>query len=310
MIYITSGHEKGVGLEIFFNSALHFGEQQLANFTLISEAETIKKYLSHYTQDFAIEKNAILFKGKRIPFINIGSIADNLTLDTLLHALSIIKEGDTLVTLPSSKDQFKYNGKDHLGYTEFLRSYYLRQLPMTFYSDNWHVALLTDHISLKEVIENLNNVRSLEERVTHSINGIEKFFYKLEEVIISGINPHAGENGLLGEEEKLFFGLINNLKVKYPHINFIGPKPADTIHLLKKSGKRQLFIYSFHDQGLAPFKLASGVRGINITHGLPFLRMSVDHGTAFDLFGKNKANYIGSYYVLEKALRIAKKGHL
>ena len=111
----------------------------------------------------------------------------------------------------------------------------------------------------------------------------------MTEVYISGLNPHAGENGLLGNEENEILDAIENLRELYPRIIFEGPIPGDGIHLQKtKKQAHQLYVYMYHDQGLSPFKQKHGLVGLHMTFGLPFLRMSVDHGTGFEIYGKKK----------------------
>ena len=111
----------------------------------------------------------------------------------------------------------------------------------------------------------------------------------------------------MGNEENKIVKTIKYLKEIYPDIEFIGPIPGDSLHIYRKSNDT-LFVYSFHDQGLAKFKSENGFMGVKITFGLPFLRVSVDHGTSFNLYGKNTANYIGCLYLLKYLEKIVKRG--
>ncbi len=107
----------------------------------------------------------------------------------------------------------------------------------------------------------------------------------------------------MGSEELNLKPAIDKLK-STPNLNVIGYISGDTLHFHKKDNIKQLFVYMFHDQGLSKFKSENGVIGLNITFGLPFLRLSVDHGTAFDLYGKNKANISGMLYLINTALKV------
>ncbi|MBF0208641.1 MAG: 4-hydroxythreonine-4-phosphate dehydrogenase PdxA [Oligoflexia bacterium] len=211
-----------------------------------------------------------------------------------------------LLTLPTSKDQLVLDGKLQMGHTEFLRSYFRKpELPMVFIADDVAVLLITDHIPLRDVAKTITS-DLIVEKVAVTLNGQVNRFSQLDEVFIAGINPHAGENGLLGNEDVVVSDAITRLKERFPDVDFLGPISADTLFFHKKRKKRQLFVYMFHDQGLPLFKSIYGFTGLNVTFGLPFLRMSVDHGTAFELFGQNMADSSGALYMLRSALRIDK----
>ena len=105
------------------------------------------------------------------------------------------------------------------------------------------------------------------------------------------------------DEEKYIKKDILDLEKLYGHI-FSGPFSGDTLHHHQRLDKKQLFVYMYHDQGLAQFKSQYGLIGLNITLGLPFLRLSVDHGTAFDLYGKNKANISGMLFLFKQAFEV------
>ena len=176
---------------------------------------------------------------------------------------------------------------------------------MIFKSSDELVALLTDHIPLREVSQ--MSPSFVIEKISKILQEVKKIKEDPKELLIAGINPHAGEKGLLGHEDQVITDAIDELQSRFPDISFKGPLPGDTLHFEHSSNKNQMKVYAFHDQALAPFKLKSGMMGINITLGLPFVRMSVDHGTAFHLFGKRQANPMGCLYVLKKALELNRK---
>ena len=120
------------------------------------------------------------------------------------------------------------------------------------------------------------------------MNQIKYLFGRPKEIYLSGINPHAGEQGLLGHEKKVFSALPAEIK---------GPLPGDSLsfYLRHPNDEWQIFIYAFHDQGLGFFKGQYAMMGCQITFGLDFVRFSVDHGTAFNLYGENTANPMGLY---------------
>lgn len=264
-IYITQGYEKGIGIEIFQKSYQCLSRELKNKIIFVGDSK-------HLNIDVL---NTIEIKDKSKP----------QTLASLDLALKNIKPDDFLVTLPSSKDQFC----GFLGHTEYLRHYYQSpNLGMSFVAPNAKILLLSDHIRLSEVTKQLNTQDAIEK-----IQSTLDRFPEINEVIIGGINPHAGESGLMGTEEAIFNNIENQFSVP-AH----GPYSADTLMFKHKSNK-QLFVFAYHDQGLTVFKKLYGLFGLNITTGLNFWRMSVDHGTAPDIFGKNQANYQGMNYLFE-----------
>lgn len=295
MIYVTEGHESGIGLEIFLKSFLLLTKEEKKNIILFVSKPDFEKNL------LDLKLNLALFKDLKI-VENIESSKFSST-NSLLTALNTIGPSDILVTLPTSKDQLILNNKMLAGYTEFFRSYYNnKNISMTFKGLTQNILLITDHIPLKNVAGEISS-DLIENKIKVTLDNFKKYFYTFDEIILSGINPHAGENGILGDEETHIKKAIAKLEKGYGSI-FKGPYSGDTLHHYHDASKKQLFVYMFHDQGLAQFKSQYGLIGLNITLGLPYLRLSVDHGTAFELYGKNKANVSGMIFLLKQALEV------
>lgn len=298
MIYVTQGHEKGIGLEIFLKAFLLLSKQEKSEVTLIANQKDLEKNIS----DLKFSKNN--FKD----LIIMNPVSDEKlpsSTTSLLHALKIIKPTDILVTLPTSKDQLIYNNVNMAGYTEFFRSYYKNShIAMTFKGIDQNVLLITDHVSLSDVTKVITK-ELIVEKTNTTIEFYKKYFSTFDEIIFSGINPHVGENGILGNEDFIIKDAIDDLKKKHI-LSFGGPYSGDTLHMHQSLNKKQLFVYMYHDQGLAQFKAHHGLIGLNISMGLPFLRLSVDHGTAFDLYGKNKANATGLIFLFKQAFEVTK----
>ncbi len=295
MIYVTEGHQSGIGLEIFLKSFLLLTREEKKLIRLFVSKSDLDKNL------FGLKLNHHLFKDLNI-VENIESTKYSST-NSLLTALSTISEKDILVTLPTSKDQLIYKNKMRAGYTEFFRSYYSnKNISMTFKGLAQNILLITDHIPLKDVSVEIT-AELIEKKIRITLDNFKKYFYQFDEIIFAGINPHAGENGILGHEESHIKIAITNLTNSYGSI-FKGPFSGDTLHHHHDATKNQLFVYMFHDQGLAQFKSQYGLIGLNITLGLPYLRLSVDHGTAFDLYGTNKANISGMLFLLKQAFEV------
>jgi 4-hydroxythreonine-4-phosphate dehydrogenase len=209
---------------------------------------------------------------------------------------------DILFTLPTTKDDLRNPRKPaqrFLGHTEYLRARFKTEaLGMFFASPHLDVLLLTDHLPLAQVGTTLT-AKYLKSKLQTSLTHLRQLEPHLRRALIAGINPHAGEGGLLGKEEARLASTLKAIRV--PGFKVLGFYPGDTL-LKQKHGSADLLVYPHHDQGLAPFKSLMGTLGANITLGLPFVRLSVDHGTAFPLYGKNKADPRGAFFCLRKAI--------
>ena len=298
MIYVTQGHEKGIGLEVFLKSFLLLSSKEKSEVVLVADSEVLAQNLL----DLNLSKKS--FKDLHLVTPGADKTLPSSTR-ALLHTLNIIAKDDILVTLPTSKDQLILNGKLMAGYTEFFRSYYNNvNISMTFRGISQNVLLITDHVALKDVTKTITKNLIIEKTNT-TIEFYKKYFSTFNEIVFSGINPHVGENGILGKEDYIIKEAIELLKKEHV-LKFSGPYSGDTLHMHDDSSKNQLFVYMFHDQGLAQFKAIHGLIGLNISMGLPFLRLSVDHGTAFDLYGKNKANPTGMIFLFKQAFEVTK----
>lgn len=295
MIYVTSGHQKGIGLEIFLKSLLLISKESHKNFYLAVDENTFNENLTF------LGLKQSYFSNLNVHFTKKNDFPESTK--SLSWCLTHLKEKDILITLPTSKDQLIFNNQNQAGYTEFFRSYFkTKELPMVFKSNDQNVLLISDHVSLNNVSQYISNELIIA-KTKIALNGFAKYFQTIDELVIAGLNPHAGEKGILGDEETKLQPALDRLKAD-TKLNIIGFVSGDTLHFHQKPNINQLFIYMFHDQGLAKFKAENGVIGLNITFGLPFLRLSVDHGTAFELYGKNKANISGMLYLLNTALKV------
>lgn len=300
-IFVTQGHEKGIGLEVFFKSILFLDPKDIKAITLVGTKDSIKDSLENLKLSYNIKDNSIELVNVSIKTHFLKKSKTSESLGSLDYVLKHIQENDILFTLPTSKDQL---GK-HAGHTEYFRSHFNKQdLGMFFYSDELKILLLTDHIPLKSVSDVLTTA-SITSKINTALNSLKKANITIERVLVAGINPHAGEKGIIGKEDSNIETSLRQLKTKHK-ISFSGPYPADTIMIEKKSNQ-DLLVFMYHDQGLGIFKTTQGFIGSNITLGLPFLRISPDHGTSFALYGKNIADYRGCLFSLKSALRFIRK---
>lgn len=297
MIIVTQGHENGIGIEVFLKSFLMLSREEKKEIKFFVNKEDFNKNLIDLNLD------PLFLKDLSIEYVPKNPQVPSST-STLIMALENIKADDILVTLPTAKDQLIFNKSNCAGYTEFFRNYFNSpNIAMTFKGITQNVLLITDHVAIKDVSSVISQDLIIK-KIDTTLRFYNKYFYKIDEVVVSGINPHVGENGILGNEDSVILPAIEILKKTFSDINFIGPLSGDTLHMHEQKNIKQLFVYMFHDQGLAPFKAQHGLIGLNISMGLPFLRLSVDHGTAPSLYGKNTANLSGMLFLLKQAFGV------
>jgi 4-hydroxythreonine-4-phosphate dehydrogenase len=192
-----------------------------------------------------------------------------------------------LVTAPISKQSWKLAGLKWHGHTDFLSQVY-PQATMTFWSERIKVALFTHHLPLKAALEKIKK-EALFDFFLLLYQHTEKIQPETFQFLVAGMNPHAGEEGLFGsEEEEEIIPAIENAKKEGMRIS--GPFPPDVVFRKALNHSNKIVIALYHDQGLIPFKLEAFEKGVNATLGLPFIRTSPDHGTAFDIANKRVAN--------------------
>lgn len=225
----------------------------------------------------------------------------NLALDGCLN-----KSYDALVTAPIHKGIIN-ESQIFTGHTEYIAKYtHAKNEVMMLCSKSMRVALVTTHIPLSQVSASItqkkieNTLRTIQHDLIHN------FKINYPKIFVAGLNPHAGENGVLGKEEiAILQPVIKKLRLEGMAIE--GPLPADTLFTKKYTQKADCFLAMYHDQGLAVFKHANFGMGVNVTLGLPIIRTSVDHGTAIDLAGTGDINSNSFYSAIELAIDLAHK---
>lgn len=201
--------------------------------------------------------------------------------------LSKMLEVDGIMTLPIHKKAWELAGVPFKGHTDALREFFFAPAIMMLGSPKMYVALYTEHIPLHQVSEKVKNVKQLSEFLIDFYHNIKKNLQEHHKIALLGLNPHAGDNGVLGEEEKYIQearAIAHNAIGQEIYTEPLVPDVAFTPNSRKNY---QYFVAMYHDQGLAPLKTLYFDEGINISLNLPIIRTSVDHGTAFDIAYKN-----------------------
>jgi 4-hydroxythreonine-4-phosphate dehydrogenase len=307
-IAITIGDFNGIGPEIILKSILHPSVKKEIQPVLIGSREIFEYYVRSLKLkvDFvSVEPQKIKFNNGTIPIIDVQKIsAKQLQIGrnspdagvcagaAIERAIKLCMEKavDAMVTAPVSKEALHYAGYNFPGQTEMLamltRS---ERVTMMLLSKTMRVALATVHVPLKNVPENIFTDRLVEKFDTINNSLKNDFGISSPSIAVLGLNPHAGENGTIGMEEKdVIIPAITKAIEK--GLNITGPFSADGFFASGAYGNYDAVMAMYHDQGLIPLKMSGFDEGVNYSAGLKIIRTSPDHGTAFDIAGRGIAN--------------------
>lgn len=231
--------------------------------------------------------------------------AGEYAFKSLESATEALKEGaiDVLVTAPINKSTIQSENFKFPGHTDYLAKELGGKSLMFMISDNLKVGLLTDHVPVKDVPSHINS-QLIEDKIQTVYNSLlQDFRVERPKIAILGINPHAGDNGVIGEEdENVLKPTLQKLRDKGKLV--YGPYAADSFFGSKNYKNFDAIIASYHDQGLIPFKTITFGEGVNYTAGLNKVRTSPDHGTAFEIAGKGVADEGSFKAAVYKAIEI------
>ena len=227
-----------------------------------------------------------------------------------LEALEEAAEGcltgrfSAVVTGPVSKERMHAVGFSFPGQTEFFAARWGGQPTMAFVGARMRLVLMTWHVPLKGIFEQLTRT-NIERAVIHAVDMAYAFGAEEPRIGICGLNPHAGEGGLLGEEERdVINPVLEELRRKIPGLS--SAQPADTLFHRHVNGEFDVVVALYHDQGLVAAKTLEFESTVNLTLGLPWVRTSPDHGTGFTIAGKGLASSSSFEYAVSLALRLQK----
>jgi 4-hydroxythreonine-4-phosphate dehydrogenase len=315
----TCGDINGIGPEIVIKSLVQLQMKKGNQYIFICPSNVYRKTLSNLNINLDVKditrKNDI--GDENIILFDIGNFKQNIGKATknsgeasfiaLEEAKGLLKNGfaDSLVTAPISKEALNSAGHIFPGHTEMLAEWFdIKNFVMMFLSKKLKAALVTIHKPLSKVPA-LISFDTLMSVCNVTINSLKNDFKISDPKIgITGLNPHAGESGLIGkEEEEIIVPFIKNSKYK-KYLN--GPFSPDAYWGNKMYEKFDITLGMYHDQVLIPFKLLNFSKGVNYTAGLPIVRTSPDHGCGYDIAGKNRANknsFLEAVYFAENILR-------
>ena len=303
-IIIVAGEPNSIFLEIFFKSIR--SNVYKSPLIIIASKKLLQKQMKKLGFSFDINdidktsKNFSKLNNKKINVINVNynfkncfekitSKSNKYINETFSIALKIMQQNNfsKFINGPVSKKYF-LKGKT-LGITEYLakKTKTNNKVAMLIFNKNLSVSPLTTHLALKNVHKKINK-QKIYTQVNLINNFYKKRFSKIPKIAITGLNPHCESNFKNSEEEKIIIPAIKKLRLKNTKIS--GPFPADTIFTKALSKNYDVIIGMYHDQVLSPMKALFNFDAINITIGLPFVRISPDHGPNYSMLGKNSSD--------------------
>lgn len=238
------------------------------------------------------------------PIGTVSAISGQASFDAIVAAIAAAKAGTVsgIVTAPINKEAMGSAGIHYPGHTEILAEYSgAKRVAMMLVNDDIRTVLVTIHTSLRKAIDQADfDAQMSAIRLAHE--GGKALGIAAPRVAVAGLNPHAGEGGLFGDEEiRIIRPAIEAARAE--GIDASGPWPGDTVYMQARKGRFDIVVAQYHDQGLIPVKYLGLEKGVNITLGLPFVRTSPDHGTAFDIARQGVADPAS----LETALAYARR---
>jgi 4-hydroxythreonine-4-phosphate dehydrogenase len=309
IISITMGDPAGIGPEIILKAMDRPEVRQTCQPLIVGDPAVLEQTARRLGRDYSIQSVRITAQVKEkenrvylypIPHPKASQViagqADpefgEAVLKYIRHAARWALQGkvQAMVTAPISKEVIQQGVPAFTGHTEFLaRLSKTRSYGMMLAGEKLKVSLVTIHLPLKKALRVLSQEKILQIiQLTHQTL-TQWFGIREPHLAVAGLNPHAGEKGSFGsEEEAVIQPAVQAAQDKGIHVS--GPYPADTLFYWAAQGRHDAVVALYHDQGLIPLKLLHFENAVNLTMGLPFIRTSVDHGTAYDIAGQNRAN--------------------
>lgn len=301
-IIISQGDANGIGLEVGIKALRKYFSENNAGteFALAANPDTLSEYLKKIGENCAIRGGKLVLGSHEIEIVNCetyhapdfgktSALAGKLAGEAIDRAIDATLAGkfDALLTLPINKEAMNLGGYHFTGHTEFLGAK-CGATPLMILSDarTLSVALATIHEPIARVAA-LITPELLEKRLSQIIHTVRQDFGIAEpRIAVLSLNPHAGENGMLGTEEN---EIIRPTIAKFAK-NAAGAFPSDAFFCRRDYEKFDAVLAMYHDQGLIPLKMLAGAGGVNFSAELPIVRTSPDHGTGFDIAGKGIAD--------------------
>jgi 4-hydroxythreonine-4-phosphate dehydrogenase len=318
-LVLTMGDPAGVGPEICLKLLAHHDLDSRP--VIIGDVAELRRQSSHFGFDLHIEeidspsksnpekgKVEVIQAGQLAKPITVGEVdpeCGQIAFDSVKLAIDFALAGeiDGFVTAPINKAAMAAAGINFPGHTEILAHYTdAKKVAMMLANEQLRVVLASIHVSLLDAIKNCT-IESQLYAIRLAQLGAKAFGIEKPRIAVAGLNPHAGESGLFGREEIDVIAPAIEL-ARTEGFDVSGPWPGDTVFMQARQGQFDIVVAQYHDQGLIPVKYLGIADGVNVTLGLPFVRTSPDHGTAFDIAGQGSADEASMLYAYHQALRL------
>ena len=321
IVCIPMGDPAGIGAEIILKSIVHNDFSQECQPVVIADQRYLERAaeccqlsinLSPFSKAFKNSQNSIPFihcpvsENSMIPFGRVSSAAGKAALHFIEQAVLLRDSLDAkaIATPPINKKSLRAANIPFIGHTEILASLTNTQSPMTLFQvRNLRVFFLTRHLSLKEACDAITREFVLD-GIHKAVKALQSLGISSPHLAVAGLNPHCGEGGMFGDEELLAIQPATNI-ARHEGYQVSGPYPADSVFHQALNGQFDAVLSLYHDQGHIATKMVDFERTVSITCGLPFLRTSVDHGTAYDIAGTGTASEVSMTEAIRLAARYA-----
>lgn len=296
-IAISVGDLNGVGIEIALKAHREVSKlcspiYCINNYLLTQASKLLHVDIPNDFKTIHVDGNFLIQAGE------LSSFCGRYSYESFMRAIKLCedKEADALVTMPIHKEAWMLAGLEYKGHTDLLRDHFKKNAIMMLGCEKMFVALFTEHIPLKDVASSIK-YKKLKQLFVDLHKSIPK-----EKIAVLGLNPHSGDNGVLGDEELRISKAIKSANLKIGFEQFVGPVVPDVAFTPHFREKFKYFVAMYHDQGLAPLKALYFDESVNISLNLPIIRTSVDHGTAFDIAYKGEANTLSYINAVKSAI--------
>ncbi|XOB64931.1 4-hydroxythreonine-4-phosphate dehydrogenase PdxA [Deferribacteres bacterium DY0037] len=310
-IAITTGDPSGIGPEIACRLASELDGSEEYDAVFISYENVLKSAFENIIKAPMPEMTIIEPDEKLDLKIEHGLIKPEYGKASMLYVEKAVQmamsgEVDAVVTCPINKASIKAGGYNYPGHTEFLG--YLtrtRYFSMLMVGKNIRTVLATTHVPMAELVDKLDE-NSIMNAIVNAHEAGQFFCGKRQpKIAVCGLNPHAGDNGALGDEEITLITPVIDI-ARAGGMDVEGPFPADSLFPKAAKGEYDFVVVMYHDQGLIPVKLEAFGNAVNVTLNLPIIRTSVDHGTAFEIAGKGIADHHSLIRAIDVAVEMVK----
>jgi 4-hydroxythreonine-4-phosphate dehydrogenase len=321
-VAVTLGDPAGIGPEIIAKTFAEEGFHDENKAFVIGDVGMLQRAVDLLKLSLSVNRishpEEALFEPGSVDVLQVGKLPEDLPFGELdaragaaafeyvRRATELALEGSVgaVATAPLNKEAMHMGGYEYPGHTEILAELTgTKDFAMMLQTEELRVIHTSTHVSLREAIDRVSKKRVL--TVIHlARDALAKIGIEEPKIAVAGLNPHAGENGLFGNEdaERIAPAIV---EAREEGIDASGPHPPDTVFARARKGEFDMVVVQYHDQGHIPIKLMGFEGGVNVTVGLPFFRTSVDHGTAFDIAGTGRADHSSMRTAIELAHELA-----